>query len=166
MLNTVVLFDTRDRPKNELRNLFLRMAHIRKLHILGCPRSGTTMLHYAMAAFEGTILHDAETSVWSFPGTKQSVSLFRSHAWRGACSYFVTKEAGCWQEPENFERSIYYVKKYRVALLYIVRDPRDVLTSKHPMHERKFYLEPSIWKASIAAGERLAERLNCMSSVC
>ena len=41
----------------------LSIGKLKHIHIIGCARTGTTMLHYAMARYDGIILIDRETSV-------------------------------------------------------------------------------------------------------
>jgi hypothetical protein len=150
---------SRQEIKEYVKHLLLTRAYIKRVHIVGCARSGTTMLHYAMSAFKNIILHDSETSPWSHPGLKDSFCFFQKYARKTPPVFFVTKRPAKWWYPDMVERLLDYVPTQRIFLINIVRDPRDVLTSSHPYDKRQFYVEPWVWEKSIAAGEHLMKNL-------
>ncbi len=141
------------------KNHLLRLSGIKRFHIVGCSRSGTTMLFYAMSAFEKTRLYDKETTPWSQPDLKESMEIVSnpSQHWQGV--NYITKRHRQWCSPENVKTTIQYALQNQATIINIVRDPRDVLTSKHPYTEGKFYVEPELWRLSAEANERLAEAL-------
>ena len=147
--------------KLDFRHFLLKAANIRRIHIIGCSRSGTTMLHYSMVAFKETILCDKETDVWNLPGTKESMSLFMNNfknSTKGQCSYYITKRSHGWWKRDKVEKLLSCIDKYNIFTIYIARDPRDVLTSRHPP-AKGFYVKPGIWHQSIESGEYIMNSL-------
>lgn len=145
--------------KNSVKHFVLRGANIRRVHIVGCSRSGTTMLHYALAAFENTILYDKETSTWSYPTLKDSALLFGSYVFRPGRYYLVTKREWGWWEDSQLERLAKLARNYGIFVINLARDPRDVLTSKYALGEKRFYVDPEFWEKSTVAAERLMQIL-------
>lgn len=145
--------------KMVIKNILLTKANIRQIHIIGCARSGTTMLHYSMIAFINTILHDEETFVWTYPTLKQSALLFKRFIFDNKTHFYVTKRSYGWFEQEYIDDLIEYVEKFNVYLINIVRDPRDVLTSKHLKKSKDYYVEPWRWEKSINAGNFIFKSL-------
>ena len=148
-----------DNLKIESGNYLLRWANIKRVHIVGCSRSGTTMLHYMMSAFQNTVLFDKETSPWSNPGFLEILKLFSSNILRPNRKFLVTKRSAGWYEPSNFNRFVEYVRRHELFVIYIIRDPRDVLTSTHQLDSKEYYVSLEFWKRSIEAGERILETL-------
>jgi hypothetical protein len=147
--------------KLKLREWLLKAGHVRRVHIVGCARSGTTMLHYSMIAFADTILIDKETSVRESPTLKESALLCRNGLFGRSPVHFVTKRTYGWFRPDELAQLIDRTPRERIGLINIVRDPRDVLTSTHAGDTtRRFYVEPERWKASIAAADDLFARLD------
>ena len=151
-------------PKNPLRSWARRsllwFAQVKQLHIVGCARSGTTMLHYAMAAFQDTILHDQETFVNYSPSFKESIGLFCKNLFARSKKFYVTKRSYGWWQEETIKRLAAQVAREEIYLINIVRDPRDVLTSNHKLNTRKYYVKPEVWLESTKAGQLLAELLS------
>ena len=148
--------------KLRLRAWLLKVGGVKRVHIVGCARSGTTMLHYSMIAFQDTILIDQETSVRQSPSLRETAALLRDHiVKRTSTTHFVTKRAYGWFLPGGLDQLIDCTLRERIGLINIIRDPRDVLTSQHAGEKtRRFYVEPERWKASIAAADELFARLN------
>ena len=145
--------------KNNIKQFLLSSANIKRLHIVGCARSGTTMLHYAMASFKNTILCDNETEVWNSPNISQSMQLFAKIAFVPETYFYVTKRSYDWWHDSLIERLSNHIIEDNIFLINIIRDPRDVLTSSHRLSDRKYYVEPDRWLKSINAGEELISRL-------
>lgn len=137
------------------RALF-RALGVRQIHIIGCSRSGTTMLHAAMSAFEGVQLHPAETRAEqpTFSERVRAARRFRA-ADGGGPRVFVTKRAYAWIEPAQIQALVARARAERLGLIHIVRDPRDTLLSRHVSSARERYVTPAHWRASIAAAEQV-----------
>ncbi|ETX01893.1 MAG: hypothetical protein ETSY1_05625 [Candidatus Entotheonella factor] len=137
----------------------LRAANIERIHIVGASRSGTTMLCYAMACFDRTLLHDRETSVWNYPTLSGSLGLFANRIGQSDKLFLVTKRGANWWRRERLERLASFVRRYEIFLIHIIRDPRDVLSSHHPLRQRQFYVEPDQWEQSIKGASWLWQQL-------
>jgi hypothetical protein len=147
------------RLKEALKHRLLRAAGVRRIHIVGCARSGTTMLHYAMTAFADTmILDDVESPVWSSPTLGNCVSLLARFGWSSRARYVVTKRSPRWYLPDETARIAHSTRAYGTFLVNIVRDPRDVVTS-HKRGREGFYVDLQRWQRSIEASEALLEAL-------
>lgn len=146
--------------KNVIKYRLLRAAGIERIHIVGASRSGTTMLCYAMACFDRTLLHDRETSVWNYPTFTESLGLFANHVGRCGPSILVTKRGANWWRQERLERLVAFTRRYGIFLIHIIRDPRDVLSSHHPLREREFYVQPDDWERSIQGASWLWRQLD------
>jgi hypothetical protein len=146
------------RLKQELRQRLLAMAGCRRLHIVGIARSGTTMVHYAMAAFEGTVLTDLETSVWAWPTTRQALGFALSPA--PARQVLVSKRPYGWYHEEELKRLTWSHDRHGAGVMLMVRDPRDVLTSTRKDSRDRFYVELDRWVASARATEWVHRRLD------
>ncbi len=156
MTTTQTLFAT----KNAMKYRLLRTAGIKRIHIVGTSRSGTTMLCYAMACFDRTLLHDRETSVWNYPTLTGSLGLFANHAVRPGKRFLVTKRGANWWRQERLERLATFARHYGIFLIHIIRDPRDVLSSHHPLRQRQFYVQPDDWQRGIQGASWLWRQLD------
>jgi len=138
----------------------LQLANINRIHIIGCARSGTTMLHYSMVAFKNTILYDNETEIWNTPNLSNTVKLFAKHIIRKETYFYVTKRSYEWWHDEQIEYLSSHAPKENIFIINVVRDPRDVLTSKHVLSDRTYYVEPERWLSSINAADKLFSNLD------
>ena len=142
--------------KAALRRAALRVAKVRRIHIIGTSRSGTTMLHYAMLAFAGTILHDEETDPEFAPALRESFALALPKLGTRAQLHYVTKRNSLWFASPSIVRLVQRIHYDGVGLIHIIRDPRDVLTSVHKNASgTDYYLDPMIWVRSICAADTL-----------
>jgi hypothetical protein len=149
-----------DRWKNDVKHLLLKSIGVRRAHIVGCERSGTSMLTYAMVAFDNAIIHDRETSLWNYPSVGESVGIYYTGKFRLNPPLLVTKRNAAWWKPDRIERLVWFVRRYGVYVVNLIRDPRDVLTSKHPLDPRRFYVEPQLWLDEMSATEQLMAALD------
>ncbi|NOX36452.1 MAG: sulfotransferase [Calditrichaeota bacterium] len=151
--------------KNRLKHKLLEKANFKRIHIVGCARSGTTLLYFALSGFRNTLLYEREVSVWNWPGLKKTFQLVQEKGFQKERFFIITKRNATWYVQEKLERLIQYVNHFRIGLIYLVRDPRDVLTSKHKLHEKPYYVGFETWKQSVSAGEYLQERLKGYSEL-
>lgn len=145
--------------KHRLVHLLLSRAGIQRVHIVGCARSGTTMLHYGMAAFENTMLMDSEGNPWNHPSVRESVALYRKSRPKKNHYFFVTKRPAGWWQGESIQRLCALVRRFQINLVTVVRDPRDVLVSKHPLDREKYYVSPDRLLHAMAAIDRIHDEL-------
>ncbi len=145
--------------KDFLRHYLLKKAGIERIHIIGCARSGTTMLHYAMLAFRNIYAHDRETNIWSNPQTRVCYQLYKQNRNKDEQYFFVTKRASRWWQKPYIQELYRYSRRFRPWLIHLVRDPRDVMVSKHPLDKQQYYVSPELWKNSIEAAEWLWQKL-------
>ena len=148
--------------KPALGRWLFRHDNIEQLHVIGCARSGTTMMHAAMTAFENVAVY-SEESAPAFPTLRPRVEVSRAFRRRkipvSAQKYFVTKRAWGWFEAPECELLLHRARRENVGLINMVRDPRDVLLSRHPNFERARFVSVDFWRRSIEGSEWLRERL-------
>lgn len=109
------------------------------------------MLHYAMAAFENVRLNPVESDLRFTPSILQSLKL-----WQQPGSWLITKREFGWFEPTAIDELIEYTLEENIAVIHLVRDPRDVLISRHAGNDNdEFYVDPHRWQMSIEAGEKM-----------
>ena len=146
--------------KNRVKHCLLKHVNISRIHIIGCSRSGTTMLHYSMVAFENMILHNKETSVWGYPSIKESFQLFKSHIdSKKGKTFLVTKRERYWYLHEYITKILFFIKKNNIYVINLIRHPLDVMTSRHRLDTKEYYVEPDFWNASIEAADFLMRSL-------
>ena len=120
------------------------MNTTRAIYIQGCARSGNTLIRELCgAAFQGAELvkltkDQAECSL------AHVVELLRQPV---AGSRLLVAS-------RNYENSLAMDREFLranpdVKILWMLRDPRDVLTSTHPDQPGKFYVTPERWIASL-----------------
>lgn len=63
--------------KNDFEQLLLKAGGIQRIHLIGCSRTETTMLHYALIAFRNTFLFENETFPWNDPDVKICWTLWK-----------------------------------------------------------------------------------------
>src|SRR5258708_38753941 len=81
--------------KVAVRRLLFSVSGIEQIHIIGCSRSGTTLLHLAMACFANVVLSESESNVW-FPYLLKRVDLALKHGRQPGRKFFVTKRDSGW----------------------------------------------------------------------
>lgn len=138
----------------------LRLGGIGRIHIIGCSRSGTTMLQYAMIAFANTIITNDETEI-GYPYLRDRLKLFLRYAAVPGRHHLVTKRNWAWFRKSEVKMMISRVRAEKVGLILIVRDPRDVLTSRHAGSQQdKPWVRLTHWHESIKAGELIFRELS------
>lgn len=143
------------RFRSDVKHMMLRRIGARRAHIVGCERSGTSMLTYAMVAFNDTLIHDKETAVWNYPSLPEAVAIYVNRDLRRNPPLIVTKRNAAWWRGDRIDRLVAWSRRYDIFVINLLRDPRDVLTSKHPLDKRRFYVEPSLWVDEMDATDRL-----------
>ncbi|MFN3287223.1 MAG: sulfotransferase family protein [Sphingomonadaceae bacterium] len=146
--------------KSVLGRALFSAARIRQIHIIGCSRSGTTMLHAAMSAFADVELHPAETRAEQPTPAERLAIARRMGRGSGRPRWFITKRAYAWFQPQQLEALARRAVAERVGIIHLVRDPRDVLLSRHATSDRDRYVTPGHWRASIEAARWLEARVH------
>jgi hypothetical protein len=140
-----------------------RLAGVDRTHIIGCSRSGTTMLHLAMVRFRDVVLARAETEI-SHPYLSDRLRIGFDALVSGKQQHYVTKRNYDWFEPRNVDLAISYVLHENIALIDVVRDPRDVLLSRYTGSKSeaqgRTYVTAEHWYRSILAEERMLAALD------
>ncbi|MDG2308041.1 MAG: sulfotransferase [Candidatus Binatia bacterium] len=113
------------------------MAATLRVHIVGCERSGTTLLLEMMTAgFRFAARCDREQSLFEEPPT-------------GAASFLSKKPLDILRLETAFRHDP------NLFVLYAVRDPRSVITSRHAGRPDRYLSDFENWKACEAAAARL-----------
>ena len=145
------------------RKVLFAWAGIERIHIIGCARSGTTMLHLAMGCFSNLMRPEDETSPL-YPFLAERARLVLRVGWRPGRKFYVTKRDSGWYKPKHRDALIALTRMENIGLICMVRDPRDVMISRHA--ESKFgppteaYVTPLRWYESILAGEHIFRALS------
>lgn len=140
------------------RKLF-EIANIERLHVIGCPRSGTTLLHWSLICFENTILSRHETDI-AHPFLRERLRIARQARRLRGRVHYVTKRDSGWFKDDNIRRLVSHTLDERIGILNIVRDPRDVLTSRHALQrEQGPYVTPAYWSQATDAADAIFELL-------
>ncbi len=133
-------------PRKSNRFSRIGLAHAERLHIVGSPRSGTTLLAEMMATcfrFDAHAPH--EMSIFKRP--EREVGLF------------------CSKNPQDVlvARPLLAIDP-NLWLIYVIRDPRDVTVSRHGKAPDRYWANLRIWKQYHRAGRRLMGHPRCMAA--
>jgi hypothetical protein len=112
-----------------------------------------------MIAFKNTVLFDRETNLWSHPNIGDIYLLYKRKFYKDQNIFYISKRHAEWWYEEEIRKILDHVLRYNVFIINIVRDPRDVLTSKHAYGKKKHYVEPWYWEKSIGAADFLMTEL-------
>lgn len=148
--------------RRNVKEIIFEMGGLKHIHIIGCARTGTTMLHYAMALFDGIVLIDRETSVTVDPSIIKTTNYFIKSLVSNKSLTILTKRLYGWYSDPNIAALISTAIRRKIGIIELIRDPRDVLTSKHknPANDSdEYYVSPERWAASIEAGEKVQRAL-------
>ncbi len=110
-----------------------------------------------MSAFKKTYLHDHEVNIWSHPNIKEIFELKKELLGRNLI--YVTKRPSKWYQEPWLSKTIQFVESYNAGLIYIMRDPRAVLTSRHPLDKSQYYVSPEKWLSSMQGYYEIKKRL-------
>jgi Sulfotransferase domain len=127
------------------------MNTTRAIYIQGCARSGNTLIReLCVSSFQGAELvkltkDQAECSLGHV------VELLQQKA-----------DSRVWVASRNYENSLAMNREIlrahpEVKILWMLRDPRDVLTSTHPDQPGKFYVTPERWIKSLQLYEQFKD---------
>lgn len=151
---------------NTLIKLYLREGKKhRKLRgkpitIVGAPRSGTTLLLAILGAHPKILSVSEETNILTTPRSFKTPLLNKFKKTLEILSSISDSELKdsadrwCEKTPKN----VLYLKEIirefgsDIKIIHIVRDGRDVITSKHPLYPDKYFVEPEEWVNDVSQG--------------
>lgn len=127
--------------------------------ICGCPRSGTTLLLAILAAQPEIQAIQTETRVFKrWPYSSRMLNRWY-HSVLIFChliKFPVKKTARRWAEktPQNIQYIEEILNEFEtsVKIIHIVRDGRDVVTSRHPTQPDNFFVSPEQWAEIVSKG--------------
>jgi len=109
---------------------------LNKLHIVGCPRSGTTLLMELMSTCFHSDEHcEHEVSIFDPPPIDQGI-------------YFSKKPS----DIKNLHHI--YPHDPTLYLIYVVRDPRAVISSLHHSNREQYFCNYRAWQACDDAAQQ------------
>ncbi|MBV7255807.1 sulfotransferase domain-containing protein [Pacificimonas sp. WHA3] len=121
------------------------------------------MLHVAMSAFRGVELWPEESSATTptLSERRDIAARFRKrNAASDAQNHLITKRNFGWFHRTETDEMIAKVRQEDMGLILMIRDPRDVMLSRHSASDSDdAYVDPEHWVRSIRAGEHLAAHL-------
>lgn len=138
----------------------VRQMTKRPILIGGCGRSGTTLLLSLLSVHPNIYAIPKETCAfcWAYyPDGPSPPPIFRIHRiYRRLLQSSDLEDQQRWAEktPKNVQ-SIGRLLDYfgdGLRFLNIVRDGRDVVTSRHPVDEKGYWVPPKRWVNDVSAG--------------
>jgi len=134
----------------------------RPVIIGGCGRSGTTLLLSMLSCHPHIYAVNCETRAFCPKGYRRPPDLNAPFKLKRLYEYLLDaaipaqSTRWCEKTPRNvlyYGRILGYFGK-RVRIINIVRDGRDVVTSRHPAKLQKFWVTPERWVMDVTAGKR------------
>ena len=117
--------------------------------IVGCGRSGTTLLLSILGAHPQVLAFQDETYAFypfpfRLPPILQRLTAQSSEEWTRWCE----------KTPKHVRAIPEIVEAFKgaVKIVHLVRDGRDVVTSHHPNADQRYYVSPQRWVADVGAG--------------
>lgn len=131
---------------NYLKNIYPNPPII----IVGCGRSGTTLLLSILSSHKK--IHGIKDESYCF--TPNFLRL------KNIYNFLTNKKSKklCWLEktPKNILNieKIYKLFDGKVKIIHIIRNPKDVIHSKHPNSNKQFYIPLSRWKKEVGYAKK------------
>lgn len=124
------------RKINSAKSVNCRGVLPKRIVICGSPRSGTTLMNEFMKCFYGTYVMNREEYALRFPYLVVNKK------------YIVTKH------PLDFSNIDKIIDVYNDPyILFMLRDPRDVIVSKHFKYKDQYFVNFTLWEKAIHAFE-------------
>jgi hypothetical protein len=131
----------------------------------GAPRSGTTWLLAMLEAHPHIWAVPKETN--AFRSWEQGMPLKRYRVYKELLKAKVKPSAHRWCEKTpchvRFIPEIRAYFKNEFRFIHIIRDGRDVITSKLPGHEARYFVSPQQWIQDVSAGLAHANEAEVLS---
>lgn len=103
---------------------------IKRILVCGCARSGNTvMLHLLDTGFEDTEI--------LYHGSGGEVAPTKEH--------LVEGKIVIGKFPKKASKLSRWLSEEDLGVVYMMRDPRDVLVSRHPLKPKKYWVQPTRW---------------------
>lgn len=140
--------------------VLLRQLHRPPIVIGGCARSGTTLMLSILSSHPHIFAFPRETGLFCpkaywrrKPAATpiSNVAFYRHLLWQEIPR---TAQRWCEKTPKNvlFFGKIIDHFEGRVRLIHVVRDGRDVVTSRHPADPSRYWVSPQRWIDETKAG--------------
>jgi hypothetical protein len=151
-------------PSYQAYRKVIRMTE-RPILIGGCGRSGTTLLLSLVSVFRRIHAIPKETCsfCWAhYPDGPEPPPVFHiCRIYRHLLANSLPNAAHRWAEktPKNVQsigRLLDYFGK-GLRFINIVRDGRDVITSRHPSEQQRYWVAPERWVEDVSAGQKYEE---------
>lgn len=134
----------------------------------GAPRSGTTLLLAILGAHSAIHSVKVETMAFSLVRETDDVALNHKRNMDKFLKFLLMSDIApgtrCWCEktPNNVHhfRSIEKEFQGKVKIIHIIRDGRDIVTSRHPSDPDAYFTEPEDWIVSVNCGLRDRDKPN------
>jgi len=119
---------------------FRHDAGVKRIHIVGCPRSGTTLTLESM-------VQSFDIDGWSSKELVYAKALaVPDSAHRVYCS----------KQPRDFLVMVRLLPlEPDLHVVFLLRDPRDVVASRHKLDPGRYWTNLRIWKRALAAARRV-----------
>lgn len=134
----------------------------------GAPRSGTTLLLAILGAHSAIHSVKTETMAFSLIRPDKRARKNHRHNMRKFLSYLLLENIEpaarrwCEKTPNNIHHIQTINEEFRgkVKFIHIIRDGRDVVTSKHPTRPGEYYVEPETWIDNVTWGLKVQDLPN------
>ncbi len=137
----------------------------------GCGRSGTTLLLSILGSYPGILAIPNETRIFcptayeDSPDFNAPIDVSRIEDALRRLPVKPTATRWCEKTPKNIYFFDQLIESFegRVRLLNIVRDGRDVITSRHPKDLTRFHVSPDRWIQEVAISRRLSQNKHVLT---
>jgi len=137
----------------------------RPIVIGGCGRSGTTLMLSVLSCHPHILAVEKETTALCPDGYSRAgyvknprldAPLVLWRIYRSLVNLDISEEKTRWCE--KTPRNVFYFEKILrrfgqgVRIIHMVRDGRDVVTSRHPLEKKKYWIGTDRWVQDVSAG--------------
>ncbi|MDA3778646.1 MAG: sulfotransferase [Bacteroidales bacterium] len=135
-----------------------------------CPRSGTTLLLSILDSYQS--IHAIQRQTYAFCSWKKSLNTTNKYIpnridrlYREFIFHKISSKSKRWCEktPRNIEYFDKIINYYgiNVKLIHLIRDGRDIVTSKHPAHNtNEYWVDIEKWVNNVQFGLKYADYPN------
>lgn len=127
--------------------------------ICGCGRSGTTLLLGILDAHPSIQAVKSESRIfkqWRYRSSRINKWFHLLKVYVLLCQHKIKSTANRWAEktPQNVQYIPQIIEEFgtNVRIIHIIRDGRDVVTSKHPRFKDQYFIPPEHWAKTVTLG--------------